>query len=145
MFKPLSWELMLGVNDFYINNKSYGAATLGHLALGYNANLPTSFESNLSFLGSFNTYYNRNLPDDLSYSIGPKLNLLTKPSQSLRVNISAKYNFFLRDNNLNYGEYKIEPSLVISKSFSLRGYYEQKFYKNYDRDEEVGAGINYYF
>lgn len=145
MFKPLSWELSIGANDFYINNKRYGTTALGHLAVGYNFDLPTSFASNISFFGSSDTYYNVKLPDALSSSIGPKVNVMTKISQSSKINISAKYNFFLSSDNLDYGEYKIEQSFMLNKNLSLKGYYEQKFYKNYRNEEEIGAGINYYF
>ncbi len=145
LFKPTSWELAVGASDFYAGNKRFGNVGFAHLGAGYNFNLPTNFNSNLSILAISDTFYGNNLAQNLSSSVGPKINLLGNLSRSLKINLSAKYNFFLSDNRLNHCEYRLEQNLRLIENLALRAYFEKKFFKNYQNSNELGAGLNYYF
>lgn len=141
-FKPTSWELNVGAQALYVNDRDYQLFDFLSFYPGLNYQIP-QLNSDVTFLFGSDLYYSQDTKHPVSPSYGFYLSTLTTYEKWI-TQINIKDHNFIND-NFDYVEYELKQSLAIAKNISLRLEYNRKNFKNYRDDNVVKLGVSKYF
>jgi hypothetical protein len=144
LFKPLSWQLSVGVKNLYISNIDLKLSAFGNFGLGLNFDLD-ALNSNIIFLINGINYYGKHISTNNLSAIVPEIGIITNLGSKTKIRFTAKHNFFKQETKFNHSEYRISQNYELNKKINLEGYLNKKHYNHFKNDHEFGLGLKYYY
>ncbi len=143
LIKPISWQLKVGVENFYQQKTDYKNTAFAELGMGSNFEL-SKIDSNVTFLLNGISYYNEQLPQANLIGVGPQINLISGFGKSLKLQLNISNNLFFDHPDFNYWQYKIEQNFQLQKNVSVKAGYVRSDFRLGGSDE-INVGVNFYF
>ena len=144
IFWPISWQLKVGIENFYQGKSDYKNPIFAELGAGTNIDLE-KVSSNISFLLNGVAYQGDRLPHNNLLGIKPQINFIHNQGESLKLQFNISNNLFFDNSSFNYWQYQIEQNFKLQKNLSIKAGYIRKNFRSEENQDEIVVGINIYF
>ncbi|MCE3254549.1 MAG: hypothetical protein K0R25_43 [Rickettsiaceae bacterium] len=143
-FNPLSWQLKVGAKDFYVTKNNFGNVAYANLGVGYSFDFP-ELSTSTTFLIDGVANYGNKLPNNFLGAVKPQINLISNISPKIKLGANISHSFFFENQDFDYTEFQVRQNYSVQRNLSFRIEYLKRIFDREGDEDEIGAGVNYYF